>query len=84
VILPPGALLFGLVIAAPTVWGALFRGTVPVDVALPRVLVVLLVTSAGWLALQRLVRAYTRLAIADTDDRERVGSLGAPTGTASE
>jgi hypothetical protein len=58
--LPPGAVLLGLVLAAPTLWAALVAGTVPVDVALQRVLLALVLSIAGGLALENQLRAYAR------------------------
>jgi hypothetical protein len=55
----PGALLVGLVVASPAVWGALVTGTVSVDEALQRVAVVLLGMSLATAAVQRLWRSYT-------------------------
>jgi hypothetical protein len=54
----PGALLVGLLVAAPAVYGALVTGTVSVDAALQRLVVVLVGMSVATAAVQRLWRTY--------------------------
>lgn len=56
--MPPAVLILGLLIASPTLKAALLDGTMPADVALERVLIILIVTSLAWVALRALLEGY--------------------------
>ncbi len=56
--MPPAVLMLGLLIASPTLKAAFLDGTMPVDVALRRVLVILIVTAIAWVAMRSLVQGY--------------------------
>jgi O-antigen/teichoic acid export membrane protein len=64
----PATLFIGLLVAAPALWAA-FRGTLPVDVALQRLVIILLVISIGGSILRTLVQAYSRAAAAAALER---------------
>lgn len=74
----PSALLLGLAVAAPTLHGALVGGTVPVDVALQRLLVILLVTGLGLSAVHRLVGGFARSAAQAQTDRQGQAAIEPP------
>lgn len=57
-IISPAAVLFGVLVASPTLWGTLMQDTVPVDVAFWRFIVILLVGAVGWTAVQKLVSGF--------------------------
>jgi hypothetical protein len=56
----PATLLLCLALAAPSLWASLVEGTLPPEVAIQRLLIILVVVSVGASALRGLVRAYTK------------------------
>jgi hypothetical protein len=58
--LAPATLLVGLAVSTPALWAALVDRTMPVDVALQRFVVILLVIGVGGSALRALLDTYTR------------------------
>lgn len=56
----PGALLLGLLLAAPALWAALREGTVAADVAMQRLVLILIATTIAWATLQALVNGFVR------------------------
>jgi hypothetical protein len=58
--LAPSMLLLGLAVAAPALWASLVEQELPVDVALQRFVIILLVISVGGSALRALFDTYTR------------------------
>lgn len=56
----PAALLLALAVAAPTLWATLVTGTVPVDVALQRLLLILIGTAVAWNFVERLISGFAR------------------------
>ena len=59
----PAGLLVGLLVAAPTLYAAVIRGSVPVDVALQRLLIILVVAGVVWAGLEKLVRNFSDAAV---------------------
>ena len=58
--LAPATLLVGLAVAAPSLWAALVDQDMPIDVALQRFVIILLVIGVGGSALRALFDTYTR------------------------
>jgi hypothetical protein len=58
----PVTLFVGLVVAAPALWAALVRGSLPADVALQRLVTILLVICVVGSLVSGLVQAYVRVA----------------------
>lgn len=67
--MPPAALLVALALAGPTLWGAVVDGAVPVDLALQRLLLILVATMFGWSVVHRLVAGFARTANARQAER---------------
>jgi hypothetical protein len=61
--LTPGTLLLSLAVASPALWAALVRGTMPAEVALERLVIIVLVVSVSASALRGLVHSYSRSAL---------------------
>jgi len=57
-------LFVGLVVAAPALWAALVSGSLPADVALQRLVIILLVISVVGALVNGLVQAYIRVGAA--------------------
>jgi hypothetical protein len=56
----PATLLVGLAVSAPSLWAALVDQDMPIDVALQRFVIILLVIGVGGSALRALFDTYTR------------------------
>jgi hypothetical protein len=79
--LAPAMLLVGLAVSAPALWAALVERTMPVDVALQRFVIIMLVVSVGGSALRALFDTYAKsgpasgyIAGTDTDRRRPAGA----------
>jgi hypothetical protein len=58
----PAVLLVGLTVAAPSLWSALVEQDMPIDVALQRFVIILLVIGVGGSALRALFDTYAKAA----------------------
>lgn len=54
----PATLMVGLALAGPSLWASLVEQTMPTDVAIVRLVIILLVVSVGASALRGLFHAY--------------------------
>ncbi len=68
----PAALLLGLAVAAPSLWGALVNGTIAVDVALQRTVLILAASAVAWGVFQSLLDGFARSANRRSAARTRV------------
>jgi hypothetical protein len=80
----PAVLLVSLAVSAPALWASLVDQTMPVDVALQRFVVILVVLGVGGSALRALFGTYTRTPTVPTGtlvggepDRRRPTGVGA-------
>jgi hypothetical protein len=56
----PATLMVGLALAGPSLWASLVEQTLPTDVAIERLVIILLVVSVVASALRGLVHAYAK------------------------
>jgi len=74
----PLALVLALAVAAPSLWATLYEHSLPVDVALRRMLLILVATSLGWSLVQQLLAGFARSAARGTAGAAENGSDRTP------